>query len=321
MKRILTSLLFAFAAIVAPKAALAISCPPSHTFITGETLTASVLNSNPVTFSGCFNNIDNTNIGSAGLYASNLNPTTLSNAQFGGNQTYTFGAPTSASVPLRIGGVSGQTADLLDLEATVGGTILDNVNKNGTITASTGANTAFSSQVSDGVPTLLFNSNSGSNQTSLGVNTGSGYPFFSLAQLTSGGAFQKWLLGIDSSGNLQVPSGGVTAVGVSQYKPSSTAYTLPYDANSTSGSGNTHYEHGSLTTAAFSGGFACASSTSFQHSFTANPDLVYTLIGFAGTTPITMYTNTRSTSAFQACAFESGANSGTVTFSWLAVGE
>jgi len=57
----------------------------------GQTLTAIALNANPAAFVAGFANIDHVNIGSAGLYASQLIPTTGAQATFGGSVAYTFG--------------------------------------------------------------------------------------------------------------------------------------------------------------------------------------------------------------------------------------
>ncbi|MFZ1075385.1 MAG: hypothetical protein WAN50_03370, partial [Minisyncoccia bacterium] len=62
----------------------------AHTFVTGEVLTAATLNANPANFVSAFANIDNTNIGAAGLYASQIKPTTTLQATFGGVVAYTF---------------------------------------------------------------------------------------------------------------------------------------------------------------------------------------------------------------------------------------
>jgi hypothetical protein len=61
-------------------------------FSTGETLTQSVLNANPSALLSWSNSIDNSNIGSAGLFATNLKPTTGAQATFGGSVAYTFPA-------------------------------------------------------------------------------------------------------------------------------------------------------------------------------------------------------------------------------------
>jgi hypothetical protein len=113
----------AFLASHAPASATACSVPynAGNGISNGQPAQASQINSNFSALQFCSNNIDNTNIGSAGLFASQIVPTNLAQATFGGNQTYSFQAPTTTSVPLRVMGTSGQTADLLDLEATPGG--------------------------------------------------------------------------------------------------------------------------------------------------------------------------------------------------------
>ena len=61
-------------------------------FSTGETLTAAVMNANPNFLTAWSTNIDNTNIGSAGLFATQFKPTTGAQATFGGSVSYTFPA-------------------------------------------------------------------------------------------------------------------------------------------------------------------------------------------------------------------------------------
>lgn len=347
MRRILKTLLFFAALFFAPKAALAVSCSPSHTFVTGETLTAAILNSNPTTFSGCFNTIDNTNIGSAGLYASQLKPTSLSNAQFGGNQTYTFGAPSLSTVPLRIGGVSGQTADLLDIEPLVGSTIVDWFDSTGkAFLGNTVVVTGEIWQTDNGFTYHQF-IDSGGHIGWYNANTSTTLP----TQITmSDGSFQAQnitALGNASvSGNASVTgntsltgtlavSSSTTTSGVSntannvtnagRYEGkygTSTSYVVPFDANSTSGANATHIEHGSVTTSAFSAGFACASSHNFNVAYDATPDITLTMIGDAVSGSfVKPYISSRSASAFTACAEAPSSASGTVTFSWISVGE
>lgn len=70
-------------------------------------------------------NIDNTNIGSAGIFASQIKPLTAAEATFGATATgvgYKFLANDITAVPLTVSGVSGQTADLFDVTLTSGGT-------------------------------------------------------------------------------------------------------------------------------------------------------------------------------------------------------
>jgi hypothetical protein len=251
MRRILTALLFGVGILAAPLIAQAAPCSPSMTFTTGQTLTASVLNSNPATFSGCFSNIDYTNIGAAGIFASQMMPTNASQATFGGGQNYTF--PNNLTVL-------------------------------GTLTAAT---------------------------------LGGLYPS-SLAPTTTGqGTF-------GGSVPITFPNGTISQ-GAVQQTVSGTTYTIPYDVNSTAGSTATHFESGTLTTATFSGGFACVSHN-FQKTFpSATPRMFYTLEGLTGLPTsafVNLYTNGRSATSFQACAEAPPAtSSGSATFDWLAISQ
>ena len=72
----------------------------SYFFVTGAVPTATQWNSNFVTLVAAFSNIDYTNIGAAGIYASQLKPTSASAATFGGSQTYTFPVGVAMAGPL-----------------------------------------------------------------------------------------------------------------------------------------------------------------------------------------------------------------------------
>jgi hypothetical protein len=68
----------------------ATGCSVAHVFATGEQLTAANLNANPNGFIVCLSNIDQSNVGSAGFYASQIKPTTTAQATFGGSVQYKF---------------------------------------------------------------------------------------------------------------------------------------------------------------------------------------------------------------------------------------
>jgi hypothetical protein len=255
--RIFAAFFFAVGIITAPLLAQAAPCSPSMTFTTGQTLTAAVLNSNPTTFSGCFNNIDNTNIGAAGLYASQLLPTNASQATFGGGQNYTF-------------------TNNLTVSGTLTAAIIGGLYPSA-IVPTTGAQATFG-----GTQTYTFPSN----VNVLGGTTTRG--------LTS------------ASGALQQTVGST--------------YTLPYDANSTAGSTNTHIEHGALS-ATFGGGvpsYACATSQTFVKAFTSAPVIVGI---FQSASLASIYMNTKSATAFQMCAESSTNTTATTGFDWIAIGE
>jgi len=80
------------------------------------------------------NGIDHGNIGAAGLYASNLLPTTAAQATFGATATgvgYKFLANDTTATPLTISGVTSQSADIFDVTLTSGGTKAFVVGANG----------------------------------------------------------------------------------------------------------------------------------------------------------------------------------------------
>ncbi len=93
-----------------------------NTFATGTTIQAAPFNANFTAIQTAVNSIDNTNIGAAGIFASQLIPTTAAQATFGGLVGYKFYPATASAVPLTISGFTGQSVDLLDVTLTSGGT-------------------------------------------------------------------------------------------------------------------------------------------------------------------------------------------------------
>jgi hypothetical protein len=96
-----------------------------NTFVNGTTINAAPFNQNfgnIVTWSTA---IDNTNIGPAGLFPNQLLPTTGAQATFGLTATgvgYTFLANDATATPLKAVGVSGQSANIFEVDLTAGGT-------------------------------------------------------------------------------------------------------------------------------------------------------------------------------------------------------
>jgi hypothetical protein len=88
----LLGFLFAMTCVSLAQPAKAVTCTVAQVFSTGMTLTAANMNANPASIVNCVNQLDHTNIGSAGIYASQLIPGTGPQATFGGSQTYTFPA-------------------------------------------------------------------------------------------------------------------------------------------------------------------------------------------------------------------------------------
>ena len=93
-----------------------------HVWATGETITAALLNGEIASIVTAGNNIDNNNIGAAGIFASQVIPTNGTQSTFGGTTPYSMppglNVATNAdgNVPLTItGNSSSQSADYLDI--------------------------------------------------------------------------------------------------------------------------------------------------------------------------------------------------------------
>jgi hypothetical protein len=73
-----------------PKEARATTCTIPNTFTTGTTINAAPFNANFTALATCGNNIDNSNIGSAGIYASQIICSTVATCTFGATTAVTF---------------------------------------------------------------------------------------------------------------------------------------------------------------------------------------------------------------------------------------
>ena len=102
--RSLLSLALVLAALAFPCPVRAACAAIPYTFTNGtSTLDATATNGNNTHFQTCVTQIDATQIGSAGLTAANLIPTTALQATFGGTQTYTFPAGISTTGSVVVG--------------------------------------------------------------------------------------------------------------------------------------------------------------------------------------------------------------------------
>lgn len=117
MRRALRAAAASLALLVCAAPASAYQVVDPHVYVDGERLTQSILNPPLQTLYSVLNGgIDNTNVGAAGFFASQIIPTSPTAATFGGQVGYTFsssGAP--GQVPLSVVGGSSQTADLFDV--------------------------------------------------------------------------------------------------------------------------------------------------------------------------------------------------------------
>jgi hypothetical protein len=143
-----------------------------NTFITNTTINAAPFNANFTAVATAVNNIDNTNIGAAGLYASQLLPTSSAQATFGGAIGYTFLAPSTVVTPLTISGVTSQSAHILNVTLTSGGQQVAWVDQTGLLTS--GAAIAFGSGSIYGSASTLYIGNDGQATQGMYFNAPSG---------------------------------------------------------------------------------------------------------------------------------------------------
>ncbi|MGB8520843.1 MAG: SGNH/GDSL hydrolase family protein [Candidatus Tumulicola sp.] len=95
MRKILALL---FALVMIPVRALATQTVVPYVFSPGQTIYSAQVNADFNAIYGAFNTgVDNTNIGPAGIYASQIIPTTAAQATFGGSVPYTFTTPLSGA--------------------------------------------------------------------------------------------------------------------------------------------------------------------------------------------------------------------------------
>jgi len=164
---------------------------------------------------------------------------------------------------------------------------------------------------------LSFKSNTGSNLSSLGVNTGAGYPYYSLAELSSSGSFIRWLMGIDANYNFVLPSGGLAIVN------GSSKYMVPFDQSASGNEPNTHFEHNGAGPYSVNSGQCTTQSVTFVPGFDSTPTIMLTVDtgGGAGVDwNVVTYNRSASGFGFILCN-NTGSNSSTVTVQWLALGE
>lgn len=96
MKYLLAALFAVVCALALRAPASATACTIPNTFTAGTSAVAAQVNSNFVALQSCGNNIDHTNMGTAGIYAANIIPDSTAHATFGGSVAYTF--PTAVNM-------------------------------------------------------------------------------------------------------------------------------------------------------------------------------------------------------------------------------
>jgi hypothetical protein len=104
---------------------------PYPAFVNGTASDAALINANNAAIAAQVNNINCGNIGTLGIYASQIVPTSGAHATFGGTLGYNFLAPAVGATPLTVSGVTSQTADIFDVTLTSGGQLAFAVGKTG----------------------------------------------------------------------------------------------------------------------------------------------------------------------------------------------
>lgn len=299
MKHRLLILLVALAALAAPSPVRA-ACGSIPFVFTDNTslVSAGTTNANNNFFLSCLLQVDNTMIGPAGIYPSQLIPSTIANGTFGagtGTAGYKFAVASGLLVPLTVAAPTGQSADIFDV--TLNGVVKVWVDSAGILhapnapalsgfTVSRGLVTDASGNVvvAADLPVLLSGV-----QTIAGVKTFSSPPVMSGASITAlsipnGALANSTISSVALGGTLATLTFG-SHLSVSTYNGSAPA-TIGTDATNT----NTPSQ---IVTRDASGNFAAGTITA---ALTGNASTATALataraingVNFDGTAPITI---------------------------------
>jgi Chaperone of endosialidase len=222
---------------------------PSQAVTNGEVGTPALFNDWLITLQAWSSTIDNSNIGSAGIFASQLVPTTQAQATFGGGVGYLHLAPAANVVPLTVSAVSGQSADILDVTLTSGGTKAVFVNSGGALAfgSLSGGPLPNGASITGGSSgALLLNTTSGQSITFSAGATGSttlltigstgavafvnagGGALTNAASIT-GGASGAMLINTATGQNIQFSAGSGAATALGNINASTGNYTATSD--------------------------------------------------------------------------------------------
>jgi len=287
--------------------ASATTCTIPYTFTAGTSAVAAQVNNNFSNLQSCGNNIDYNNIGTSGIYASQVIPTTGAQATFGGSQNYTFS--------------NGLTTTTL--------------NASGTVT-STSSGTPFMAGVSGtAVQSGLLWGTSAGGYTTGGIGASNS---LAVAGITGNNALITanpgyGTVAIDYGGDMgiraAVAANGsfTTLAGTMNQTVSGTTYTLPFDAQSASGSTDTHFEHGDLAVSSIGiSATTCVTgyNVTFTKAFSATPTitLVPNVISGRGEYSTAYVLSSNATGfAIQICNPSSTGINTPAYISWIALGE
>ena len=165
-------LIFAFV-LGSAQAANATICTIPTTLVNGSIVDAAQLNGNFTSLQSCGNAVDSTNMGSGGIFASQIKPTSAAQASFGGTFVYAFpagltinGALLRANSGLTVVGTTNLAATTFSVAPTMSGANINaNTIPNGalittpitTITAGTGITTSGSApNITISAPNSVF---------------------------------------------------------------------------------------------------------------------------------------------------------------------
>ena len=319
--RLLTALLFAIAALATTRSPAQATCGTMpYTFVNnpnGSVVDANTTNANNQFLLSCASSVDNTQIGPNGIFASQVIPTSVATATFGGNMTYTF--PTSIGLGLDSNGnglvfgstqfgsnstkivqtIPAQNLFVYDRTTAAYRLAMDSTGDLG-ISGSLNANQALLQRDSNGnwlfltVPSGFVQLGANTAQSVAGVGAGTFYLFDSRSS--------NYDLAIDTSGNLGVranfnASGAVTAAGLSTstnaINTSSGTHSYPYDV----ASGNStlsHWERFSVVLNA-----SGAAVQTFATTFSAQPTCTTSYTAGSAVLPATVPALTESVNTTQ----------------------
>lgn len=129
--------------------------------VAGTPINSSPVNANFAAIATWANgNVDNSNIGALGLYASQIKPLTAAQATFGATATgvgYKFLANDATATPLTVSGVSAQSVDIQQWTPTSGGSVVTAIDKNGGLYFPTAGTLTATYQIVQSTNVLAFN--------------------------------------------------------------------------------------------------------------------------------------------------------------------
>lgn len=132
----------------------ALNIYPLMQYSLNQTLTPTNMNNPLAAIQAWSTTLDNTNVGAAGFFASQIVPLNTTQATFGGAVGYTFAPGSTTQVPLTVSAVSGQSADIFDVTLTSGGTKVFSLDSSGNALF---ANASFTVNPSGAVRQLVVN--------------------------------------------------------------------------------------------------------------------------------------------------------------------